>query len=132
MAGVREKGTEDSMNEEQVIASTFDGVMDVYERRYKEGKLIQEEEEALLYKGFPCAVSRSRSGARYGNQPVKQGQAAALNYETKVFASPKLSIPAGCSLVVTQYGKTVRYVTCGEPVRYPTHQEILVAREDYA
>ena len=120
------------MNEEQIIASTYDGVMDVYERRYKEETLIQEEEEFLLYEGFPCAVSRSRSGARYGNQPVKQGQAAKLNYETKVFTSPKLPIPAGSSLVITQYGKTVRYITCGEPVRYPTHQEILVVREDYA
>ena len=34
MAGVREKGTEDSMNEEQIIASTFDGVMDVYAVSY--------------------------------------------------------------------------------------------------
>ena len=120
------------MNEEQIIASTYDGVMDVYERRYKEETLIQEEEEFLLYQGFPCAVSRSRSGTRYGNQPVKQGQAAKLSYETKVFTSPKLHIPAGSSLVITQYGKTVRYITCGEPVRYPTHQEILVVREDYA
>lgn len=120
------------MCEQQIIASTFDGVMNVYQRRYKQGTLIQEEEEFLIYEGFPCAVSRSRSGARYGNRPVRQGQAPQLNYETKIFVSPALDIPPGCCLVVTQYGKTVRYITCGEPVRYPSHQEILVVREDYA
>ena len=80
----------------------------------------------------PCAVSRSRAGARNGNQPVKQGQAAELSYETKVFAAAHLNIPAGCCMVITQYGKTIRYISSGEPVLYPTHQEILVVREDYA
>lgn len=120
------------MNEQQVIASTFDGVMDVYGRRYREGELIYEEEEVLLYERVPCAVSRSRAGARNGNQPVKQGQAAELSYETKVFAAAHLNIPAGCCMVITQYGKTIRYISSGEPVLYPTHQEILVVREDYA
>lgn len=51
----------------------------------------------------------------------------------KLFIAPELTVPAGCKITITQYGRTTAYKGSGQPAVYPTHQEIpLSLWEDYA
>jgi len=113
------------------IFATFDAVASVYERRYTES-VPMTEERVLVFEEIPCAVSRARVGSRYGHQPIRQGLAPELSFEIKLFVLPEVDIKAGSEIVVTHLGKTTRYISCGDPVRYKSHAEILLAREDYA
>lgn len=114
------------------ILTTFDAVATVYERRYIKGSVPQREEKILVFENIPCAVSRARVGSRYGHQPIKQGLFPELSYEIKLFVLPDADIKAGSEIFVTHLGKTTKFISCGDPVRYKSHAEILLAREDYA
>lgn len=107
--------------ERKIIASTFDGKATVFTR---DGQMI--------YENIPCALSRTRTGERHGNQPITQGLAPKLNYQTKLFVLPDVDIPAGSFLLVNQYGREVNFISSGEPIKYKSHSEILIEREDYA
>ena len=84
-----------------------------------------------MYAGVPCALSRGGSTRRQGS-PIRQGEVGEIRYDGKIFASPELTIPAGCRIVVVQDGVVREFVTCGEATVYPTHQEIAVTREERA
>ncbi len=118
--------------ESKVIASTFDSLATVFERRYIENSLPQREEMVEIYKDIPCAVSRTRSGAKYGNQPVLQELYPKLSYETKLFLPPDLDIKAGSFIKVKTLNEERNYISSGEAIRYKSHQEILISREDFA
>ncbi len=114
------------------IFSTFDAVADIFERRYIEGSVPQTEERVLVLKDVPCAISRARVGSRYGHQPIRQSIVPELSFEIKLFVMPDTDIKAGSEIVVTHLGKSTKYISCGDPVRYKSHAEILLSREDYA
>ncbi|MEG2596972.1 MAG: hypothetical protein RR977_00980 [Oscillospiraceae bacterium] len=119
------------MSEQMALEDTYDSTMSVYERRFVTREAKQVEEEILVYQDFPCAISRVRAGSLKANQPVSQSLLGELKYENKIFTAPHLTIKAGSRITVTQYGKTISFVSCGEPLLYLTHQEILVSRDDY-
>lgn len=114
------------------IFSTFDAVATVFERRYIKGSVPQTEERVMVFENIPCAVSRARVGSRYSHQPIKQGIAPELSYEIKLFVLPDISIKAGSEILVTHLGKETKYISCGDPINYKSHAEILLVREDYA
>ena len=115
-----------------VILNTFDAVATVFERRYIEGSVPRSEERVEVFKDIPCALSRARVGSRYGHQPIKQSIIPELNFEVKLFVLPDVEIKAGSEIVVTHLGKEIKFISCGDPVRYKSHAEILLSREDYA
>ena len=86
---------------------------------------------AAVCTAVPCALSRGGSVRRQGS-PIRQEETAVIDYDAKLFASPELSIPAGCRIFVRQDGVLREFVSCGEAMVYPTHQEIPVSREERA
>ncbi len=114
-----------------VIESTYRGEMTIYRRyaKIENGRTVFREIAA--YTGLPCALSRGGSTRRKGTA-IWQGELAEVRYDAKIFASPDTVIPAGCRIVVTQDGVQREFITCGEATVYPTHQEIMVTREERA
>ena len=89
----------------------------------EKGRTVFKEEAVCT--AVPCALSRGGSVRRQGS-PIRQEETAVIDYDAKLFASPELSIPAGCRILLREF------VSCGEAMVYPTHQEIPVSREERA
>lgn len=113
------------------IESTYRGEMTAYRRyaKVEKGRTVFKEEAVCT--AVPCALSRGGSVRRQGS-PIRQEETAVIDYDAKLFASPELSIPAGCRIFVRQDGVLREFVSCGEAMVYPTHQEIPVSREERA
>ncbi|WP_273483619.1 ABC transporter ATP-binding protein [Desulforamulus ruminis] len=99
--------------------------------RYVKGKKPSGETALTLqpvheHENIPCRLSQKALAVN--------GQTEAQNnirYETKLFLAPEIEIRQGDVLAMTRAGKPWTY-TAGEPFLYPTHQEILLQREDKA
>ncbi len=115
----------------EVIESTYRGEMTVYRRfaKVENGRTVFGE--LAVYTGVPCALSRGGSTRRQGT-PIRQEETGEIRYDEKIFASPELTIPAGCRIVVVQDGVLREFAACGEATVYSTHQEIAVTREERA
>ncbi len=87
--------------------------------------------ELAAYVQVPCALSRGGRFRRQG-EGLRNGELAEISYDAKIFAAPELNIPSGCRIVVRQDGVQRDFISCGEAMVYPTHQEILVSREERA
>lgn len=112
-----------------IIEGTYRGEMTVYRRYAKVEKGRTVFREMAAYTGVPCALSRGGSVRRQGTA-LRQGAVAEVSYDAKVFLSPEVVVPAGCRVVVTQDGATRNFLVSGEATVYPTHQEIVVTREE--
>ena len=115
----------------RLIESTYSGRMTAWRRVFcKEGGRTVQKEEAFLTEA-PCALSFGGNYRQRGAS-LKQELLPHIRYEARIFASPDLRIPAGSRITVAQDGVIRDFVTCGEGVVYPTHQEIIVGREEEA
>lgn len=79
-----------------------------------------------VYTDQPCRISQRVLAAN--------GQTEAQNdigYESKLFIAPEIEIKQGDLLEVARDGVTRRY-TAGEPFLYSTHQEVSLARKEWA
>lgn len=108
------------------------------ESLYTDRATIQRQQEVVkpnkatdvvpvtVYESQPCRISQA-------GMP-KDGQTEAQNdidYVAKLFISPDVVILQGDTVTV-QRGGVVRSYQAGEPVPYPTHQEVSLRREGYA
>lgn len=80
--------------------------------------------QATFYTNMPCRVS-------YGN--LKNSNAGSPTYQAveiaqiiKLFCSPDVTIPAGSTITVTQNGQTATFTHSQPPLKYATHQEIIL------
>lgn len=114
-----------------ILEATYEGRLTAYRRvfRKENGRTVQKDEAYLTEQ--PCALSWGGNYRQRGAS-LKQGLLPEIQYEARVFVSPDAEIPAGSRIVVAQNGVIRDFVTCGEAVKYPTHQEIIVTREDQA
>ena len=115
----------------QILEATYEGRMTAYRRIFqeKEGRTVQEE--VLLSKNVPCALSWG-GGMQKRGRTVEQEKLPHIRNEARVFLSPEIELPAGCRVIVSQHGATREFVSSGEGIVYPTHQEILLTREEMA
>lgn len=114
-----------------ILEATYEGRLTAYRRIFKKenGRTVQKEEAYLTDQ--PCALCWGGNYRKRGDS-LKQEILPEIQYEARVFVSPAVEIPAGSRVVIAQNGGIWNFVTCGEGVRYPTHQEIVVTREDKA
>ena len=113
------------------IEATYSGLMTVYRRfpKIENGRTVFREE--AVYTALPCALSRGASTRRQGDA-LRNNTIATVQYDAKVFLAPEPLIPPGSRVLVLQDGMSRNFVTSGEPMVYPTHQEIVLSREEFA
>ena len=79
---------------------------------------------ATFYTDMPCRVSY---GNMRNNAPGTQTYYATdITQVIKLFCSPDVTIPAGSRITVTQNGLTAAFGFSQPPMRYATHQEIIL------
>ena len=111
------------------IEGTYHGQMSVYRRfpKIENGRTVFREE--AIYSDIPCAFSRS-TGTRKEGEALRSGKVAYADYVAKVFLAPEYTIPPGCRIVIAQDGMLRDFISSGEAMVYPTHQEIVLTREE--
>lgn len=114
-----------------LIERTYSGRLTAYRRVFREEGGRTVEKELPFLENAACALSWGGNQRQRG-AALKQGLVPEIAYEAQIFAAPELDIPAGSRVVVTQDGATREFVTCGEAVIYPTHQQIMVSRRGRA
>lgn len=74
------------------------------------------------YTSEPCRLSKIRVGA---------SDDGTINYETKLFCSPDLDIPAGSRITVKDVqGNEHKFVRSSDPIDfYASHQEMTIKKE---
>ena len=114
--------------ERALLEQTYDGVMTVTgtSKQTVNGETVVTP-DAVLHENIPCALSFSGtpdSGTDEGGGTVR--------YQATIYCAPDLTVPAGCRIVVQQYGVTYRLKYSGESAVYPTHQQLSAVREERA
>ncbi len=114
-----------------LLEATYQARMTVYTRAFqeREGRMTQVEIVAL--RDVPCAVSWGGNFRKRGDS-IKQSNFPEIREEARIFAAPNLRIPPGSRIVVTDCGVVKNFISSGDGIVYPTHQEIIVAREEMA
>lgn len=99
--------------------------VEVFEK-IKKGAITRHEKQVAL-ENIPCRISQKAIGQVADNvQP-------SINYATRVYCSPDLSIPSGSELIIIDVQGVKRvYKQSSEPFFYHTHQEFNVERLDNA
>lgn len=77
--------------------------------------------EQTLDTVLPCRISH-KTLAAVGHNEVADNVSQVM----VLYLEPEIEIPAGSRLAVTRNGKEVLYCRSGEPMRYHTHQEIML------
>lgn len=111
----------------QGIDSLYDSTADIwtFEEDVKDNNSVFIEDKlkpSKTYTDKPCRVSQKNIGG---------SSDGAVKYETRLFISSELNIPAGSRVVVTdKHDNVTEYVRTGEPFKYSNHQEITLLRDD--
>ncbi len=80
--------------------------------------------KVTFYDNMPCRVSY---GNMRNNQPGNPTYYATdISQVIKLFCSPDVTIPAGSDITVTQNGLTAKFGFSQPPMKYATHQEIVL------
>lgn len=114
----------------KILESTYTGRMTVY--HFEDVELLTGEtrqEKVIVLENIPCALSQSQL------KPVKIAESnshSQKEYLAKLFLAPDIKLEAGSEITVLQDGMNYHFKYSGESFVYPTHQEIMIAREDYA
>ena len=77
--------------------------------------------ERTLYTALPCRVSRKTLAADGHNEVADK-----VSQVIVLYLAPETEIPAGSRIAVVRNGAEVLYCRSGEPMRYHTHQEIML------
>ena len=77
--------------------------------------------EKVLLEREPCKLSYESSSSAYPADGV-----AGRGQTIKLFLDPRVEIPAGSKIVVTQHGKTTGFQRSGEAAHFSGHQEIVL------
>jgi len=118
------------MTEREAIFGMLEARASIYERRTEVKNYRSVFDDVLIYENVPCALTKPRKTLGNRGQGVRQGLFAELSYDAELFLDPDLAVKAGSRVDVTGCGRTTSFTSCGEPFCYPTHQEILLKREE--
>lgn len=116
------------MPESCMVAATRQAMETMYRGRctvtehqqYQEGGRTKYREVVVL-RDQPCRLSFSSAPAAGAADP-----ASPLLQTVKLFLPPDLEVRSGSKLTVTQNGTTTDYRGSGVPMRYGTHQEMML------
>ncbi len=115
--------------ERKAIEATYSGKMKIVRKEELDDPLspATKQIEKEVYVNIPCALSKDK--LNNANQKV---DVADVNYTIKLFCAPEIEIKAGDRINVEQDGMNYHLKHTGEPFKYPTHQEIIVERDEKA
>jgi len=113
--------------EKKAIETTYFDVMDIFELKDITVRNRTRQELTKVYENIPCALSKRNPTNVYMNNEYGN-----MDYTYELFTSPNIIIKAGSIVKVTQQGKVYELENLGEPMLYPTHQEIICQRKDKA
>ena len=88
----------------------------------KETKLVPK----IKYKDILCRISKQSLGKNTQTNIVNE-----VVYELKLFICPEIEIKQGDEIEVNQFNIITKY-KAGEPLKYNSHQEVILNREDKA
>ena len=77
-----------------------------------------------FYTDMPCRVSYGN--LRNTDPGTPTFYATDIKQVIKLFCSPDVTIPAGTTITVTQNGLTASFTHSQPPMKYATHQEIIL------
>lgn len=104
--------------------SLYEGVCDIVERQsYKDEHGATSFHEVTVYQEVPCRVSFGGLG---NVNAASSGTVSEIEQVIKLFINPDITIKAGSKIIVTQNGETLEYHNSNVPMKYPTHQEIIL------
>lgn len=105
----------------QAMEAMYRGRCTVTEhQQYQEGGRTKYREVVVL-RDQPCRLSFSSAPAAGAADPV-----APLLQTVKLFLPPNIEVQSDSKITVTQNGITTDYRGSGVPMRYGTHQEIML------
>ena len=105
--------------------SLYEGLCNIVEyQQYKKENGATSFREVTVYSDVPCRVSFGNMGNVSAAQST--GVAVAIEQTIKLFINPDITIKAGSKIIVTQNGETVDYHNANPPMKYATHQEIIL------
>ena len=114
--------------ERRAIEGLYEDICDVFGYIPVQAGAITELDNEPLYAGIICGLSVATQS------PASQSPAQAdIELNVKLFLPPELDIPAGCSFVVRRFARVpnavaieYHYTASGVPMRYSTHQEVML------
>ena len=113
------------LSDKEILESTYDCKMDVYEWENKDVNGFTEEELVLKYTDVPCGISQM-SADLAGNTDV-----AKVEMKIKVFLSDDYQIGVGSLLKIVVAGESRNFKRVGLAKHYKTHQELIAVSEVY-
>lgn len=104
------------------IESSYIGKCDIVEY----ANIITEDkstnfEEVTVYLEQPCKLSFTSGATSSSN-----GVANSISQTVKLFIAPEIDIKPGSKIIITQNETISIYKNSGEPLRFNTHQEIML------
>lgn len=107
------------------LEKLYEGRCDIVEyQSYKKENGATSFHEVTVFSDVPCRVSFGNLGNT--NAATSTGVAVAIEQTIKLFINPDITIKAGSKIIVTQNGETAEYKNANPPMRYSTHQEIIL------
>lgn len=97
----------------------------IEKRKVKENGVTIQKDVAVL-ENQPCKLSFSSAQVTDGTNASKAKQII------KLFVSPCINVNAGSKVTVKHQGVATTYKSSGQPLTYPTHNEIPLELEVYA
>lgn len=113
----------------KAIEATYDGVCDVVVRGEIADPIshITRKTTRVVYEKMPCRISFRNNNL---NISAETDTASEVTQKIKLFVNPDAEIPKGSEITVMQNGVTQSYKSSSEPMRYFTHQEIILELSD--
>lgn len=111
----------------RAVEKMYDATMDVI--------ILENDTDAVVTENVPAPEPKySNKKCRVSQKTIGSTDAGMIAYETKLFCSPELNLPAGSRVIVTDiHGNKDTYVRSGDPFdSYITHQEITLKKEGFA
>lgn len=114
------------MSREGAVFRRFcEGTARLWRREWVRTGSVSEERFQLAAE-VPCAL------CPLTDQAPQRGAMAQLSHRAKLFLPADTPAEDGMRVEVERRGKTLTFVTTGEPACYESHLEITVVREEWA
>ncbi len=114
------------------IEKSYEETAKVYRLTGVENQGISSFESVLLYEDVPCGFSRWTDKWRRSGLGALGESHQSLYYGALLFLAPGWEILPGDVVEVNQLGMVTAYEVMGNPTRYPTHQEVFLAKRGLA
>lgn len=107
--------------ERRLLEMTYTGVCRVEGQITKPDPItgVERPQDGVIFDNQPCALSQASLASA-----VQTDTNNNIEYDSKLFISPDVVVPAGSRIFVTQEGMNYQFTRSGKPFIYATHQEI--------